>query len=29
MTAKEKLAMEHPGENIDKLCHDNSTIFVL
>lgn len=23
MTAREKLAMEHPGENIDKLCHDN------
>ena len=23
MTAREKLAMEHPGENIDKLCHEN------
>ena len=23
MTAREKLAMEHPGEDIDKLCHDN------
>ena len=22
MTAREKLAMEHPGDNIDKLCHD-------
>ena len=22
MTAREKLAIDHPGEDIDKLCHD-------